>query len=272
MMQRRVGRAGRRKPAGWVWGGLLSAVGLLVGGLSAAPHWSYHEPGTGPDQWAGLDPAWSVAGTGHQQSPIDIPSGEAKSDGALAPLKFDYRPVTAGATVVNNGHTVQVNFPAGQTLDFNGTQYNLLQFHFHTPSENTIDGQHQPLCAHLVHRNAEGRLLVVGVLYRNGQANKLIDQVFEAVEHGGGHGGHGTEPTAVKFAVDPTAMLPTGRAYYSFAGSLTTPPCSEGVTWVVMKEAAECDPAIAGTMLGLFGGTNNRPVQPRHNRPIQQCD
>lgn len=266
-MQHRARRV-RSARAGTVALLSLAVVGGL-GGVVAATHWSYHEPGTGPEQWGKLDPAWAVADTGREQSPINIETAKTVANGELPPLKFNYQAVTEGATVVNNGHTVQLNLPAGQTLDFGGTVYHLLQFHFHAPSENTIDGQHLPLCVHMVHKSEAGKLLVVGVLYRNGKPNHLIDEVFEAVGHGGGHGQHGAEPAPVKFAVDPNVLLPAGRGYYNFPGSLTTPPCSEGVTWVVMQEIAESDPAIAGTILGLFGGPTNRPVQPLNDRVVQ---
>lgn len=220
------------------------------GGEHAA--WDY---GTehGPESWADIDPAFATCRTGARQSPIDIPEATAAEP---VELSFDYGP--GPATVVNLGHTLQANVAPGNTLTFGGTQYALLQFHFHTPSENRIGGAQFPMEAHLVHRSAAGALAVVAVMIDKGAAG-VIDGLPLPGEEG--------DQAATDAPLDPADLVPTESGFYAFAGSLTTPPCSEGVQWIVMREGATADEATIAHIAGLLGPTN-RPVNPLNGRAV----
>ena len=169
--------------------------------------------------------------------------------------------------VVNNGHTIQFNYQPGSSITIGGKRYDLLQFHFHSPSENTVDGQPYPLEMHLVHKSADGRLAVVGVF-------------FQAGRDSGGHGGDGNDSLANVFGALPgksgltltgnadinaADLLPRDRGYYHFMGSLTTPPCSEGVGWFVMRSPLEISPKQLARFQTIFDN-NARPVQPWNKR------
>ena len=249
----RIERARGIFVAGCVAAVLMTGGALAEGGGEHAA-WDY---GTahGPEHWADIDPAYATCRTGARQSPIDLPDA-GTADGAAPPLVLDYRP--GAATVVNLGHTLQANVAAGNRLTVGGVEYQLLQFHVHTPSEHSIDGRHFPMEAHLVHRNAEGGLAVVGVLIDAGAAG-VIDELPlpDAV-------GASAEPDA---ALDPTHLLPASRAFHAFEGSLTTPPCSEGVQWIVMREPATASAEALARIAALLGPTN-RPVNPLNGRAL----
>lgn len=241
----------------------LSTTLLFAAGPVAAaghgPHWGYagHE---GPEHWGDLDKAFTACKTGKEQSPIDIHSGNAKKE-KLGPIEFHYQP--AKVEVVNNGHTVQVNYPAGSYITTPTGRYELLQFHFHTPSEEEIDGKPADMVAHLVHKNAEGKLAVVAVLFNRsgGTDNAALAGFWGQLP---AKAGDKASPDGM---VDAAALLPKDRAYYHFKGSLTTPPCSEGVQWHVLKSPANVGSAQWVAMRRLFGD-NARPVQPVHKRNI----
>jgi len=205
--------------------------------------------------------------SGRAQSPIDIvaPAHRGSPDAtalkvAPASLRIVHHDHIADA--VNNGHTVQVNYSDGDTLTVGGRAYQLVQYHFHAPSEHTVDGKHFPMEMHLVHTNAEGQLAVIGVLITEGAHNAAFDPIWadlplsKDVEH---HLEH------VKVDVD--ALLPKARTTYRYEGSLTTPPCSEGVTWFVMTTPIALSKAQIGAFTALFHG-NSRPVQPLNGRPV----
>jgi carbonic anhydrase len=230
---------------------LLSAA---VAGEQQAPHWSYQGE-HGPTHWAQMDPGFSTCALGRVQSPIDIRNA-LKAD--LPEIDFAY---SAGpAEVLNNGHTVQVNLPASGGIAIAGVDYALLQFHFHTPSEETIAGMAMPMVAHLVHKSVEGQLAVVAVLFKEGTENPALANVFVALPEEGG-----TQQLAERF--DPSRILPDKRGYYAFEGSLTTPPCSENVRWQVLKEPLE----VSGEQLAAFRKLypmNARPTQPLNGREV----
>lgn len=235
---------------------LLSA--LILGASApaiAATHWDYGGH-VGAEHWGEIDPAFAECSMGHRQSPVNIDK-TVKAD--LPPLVFHYG--TAAPTIWNNGHTVQVNLPAGHTLEVGEQRYELLQFHFHTPSEERIHGQAAPMVAHFVHRNAAGELGVVAVLMRAGASNASLRAVFQHLPHPGEH------ITVDDLSLDLTALLPQSLGYYDFTGSLTTPPCSEGVHWMVLKEPVTLSSGQLATFRKLIGH-NARPVQPLHGREV----
>jgi carbonic anhydrase len=208
-------------------------------------HWTY-EGDTGPEHW-GVE---YKDCSGKAQSPIDI-AGAAAED--LANIVFDYQP--SKIKIQNNGHTVQVDYDPGSSIELDGTRYELAQFHFHAPSEHTIAGKAADAELHLVHKTADGKqLAVVGVLIENGAENPAFATVWENIPAEAG------EAQAVAAEVDAEAMLPAELTTYRYDGSLTTPPCTEGVEWNVMTTPIQMSEAQLAAFTALFEG-NNRPVQ-----------
>lgn len=222
---------------------------------SGHAHWGYTGE-TGPDHWAKLS-GDNFACTGKNQSPINL-TGFIESE--LAPLVFNYS--AGGTDIINNGHTVQINYQKGSAIKIDGTEFNLLQFHFHAPSENNINGYSFPLEAHLVHADKDGNLAVVAVMFKEGAENKGLAAAWEKLpmHEGDKH----------KFAEHIVAsdILPANKEYYRFNGSLTTPPCSEGVRWFVMKDAVTASKEQIEAFKHTMHGPNNRPLQPLNARVI----
>ncbi|SIR28073.1 carbonic anhydrase [Aeromonas veronii] len=225
--------------------------------FAAAPHWEYSGE-AGPAHWAKLTPEFGQC-AGSNQSPVDL-SGlvEAK----LAPLVLHYQ--AGGNTVVNNGHTVQVGYAPGSTLQLDGTWFELKQFHFHAPSENLIEGKSYPLEGHLVHVSDKGEIAVVAVMFEAGKANPVLAAAWGALPAKVG------ETQALKAQLSAEQLLPENRDYYRFSGSLTTPPCSEGVRWLVMKQPVEVSQAQIDAFKAVMHHPNNRPVQPLNGRVVLQ--
>lgn len=227
----------------------------------AAPHgdihWDY-DGEFGPQNWGKLKPEWSQCAAGRTQSPIDIRDG-IKVD--LPPIQFDYK--TTYFSIVDNGHTVQVNVGEGSTITLVGKRYELVQFHFHKPSEERINGKTYDMVAHLVHKDYDGRLAVVAVLLDQGTEHPLFNTLWAYLPL------QKNVESRPDVSIDLARLLPEKRDYYTFMGSLTTPPCSEGVTWLVMKEPLQVSPE----QIGIFGHlyrNNARPVQSANNRLIKQ--
>jgi carbonic anhydrase len=200
---------------------------------------------------------YSLCGSGKEQSPINI-SGATTAD--LPTIQFDYKP--GSLEILNNGHTIQVNRTAGSSITVAGEKYELLQFHFHTPSENTVNGDHFPMEMHLVHKNAKGQLAVVGVFSKAGAKNTVLDKAWS---HMPNHPGDKIKVASV--SINAADLLPADRSYYRFAGSLTTPPCSEGVKWMVMKNPTEASKAQIAKFTDVIG-VNARPVQAINSRTL----
>jgi len=219
-------------------------------------HWSYQGK-SGPSQWGTLKPEYQTCKLGKVQSPIDI-QGEKAAD--LPALQFDYR--TVPLHLVNNGHTLQVVVPPGSFLIVGDKRYQLTQFHFHHPAENRLHGKGFPLEAHLVHQDGEGNLAVVGVLLATGKANAAIAALWKHLPP------KGKESTPEGVSVDPAGLLPTKRAYFTYTGSLTTPPCSESVTWFLLRTPVSVSKEEVATFAAEYPG-NARPVQPLNGRSVQ---
>lgn len=222
----------------------------------AAPHWTY-AGATGPEHWGDLDTKFNTCVNGVNQSPIDIHS---TLDADLPALGIDYK--GRGTEILNNGHTIQVNVAPGSILTLEGKPFELKQFHFHAPSENTVDGESFALEAHLVHADAEGHLAVMGVMYRLGKENRALAEVFADMPHEAGM------KQALLSSIDPVGLLPRVGDYFRFNGSLTTPPCTEGVRWVVIKEPLTVSKEQVEAFQEVMHGANNRPVQAVNARPV----
>ncbi len=234
---------------------LLPAGPLLASGAHGG-HWGYTGD-TGPAHWGDLAPEFSLCKQGRRQSPINITGAVAAS---LPAIKFSYQPVALD--VVNNGHTIKVSYAPGSHITVAGKQYELLQFHFHSPSEHEIDGKPADMVAHLVHKAADGQLGVIGVLMKKGASNPLMEKILAHLPaHEGEH-----EKAAIRINV--ADLLPGKHGYYHYSGSLTTPPCSEGVNWMVLKTPVEVSAAQVQAFTDIFRHST-RPVQPLNGRRLE---
>ncbi|MFT3858456.1 MAG: carbonic anhydrase family protein [Aquabacterium sp.] len=219
-------------------------------------HWAYGGA-TGPEQWGRLKPEFQTCMLGKRQSPIDIRDGIPVQ---LDPIQFDYRP--SGFRVIDNGHTVQVNVEPGNGIIVQGRRYELIQFHFHRPSEERINGRQYEMVAHLVHKDLDGRLAVVAVLMDAGKSHPVVQLVWNNLPLE-----KQTEQAAL-VQMDLNQLLPEQRQYYTYMGSLTTPPCTEGVLWMVMKHPS----LVSREQIGVFSKLyqmNARPIQPASGRLIK---
>lgn len=233
-----------------------AAGGEHAAGAGHEVHWDYRGEGE-PSRWGDLKPEYAACKTGQAQSPIDIPAETGVKAGNIT---LNYNNVAL--KLVNNGHTIQVNDPATNTADINGQQYELVQLHFHGPSEHTVAGKASDLELHLVHKNEAGQLAVIGLLLDKGTENPLVGQIW---------GNLPTEMNQEKevagIALDLKAALPSDLAYYHYQGSLTTPPCSEGVMWYVLQNHGTVSEAQIAQFNGIFQG-DARPVQPLNGREV----
>lgn len=220
-------------------------------------HWSY-EGMQGAKYWGSMEPGFSLCKSGKEQSPIDI-----TMDGASKPTPIEFGYTQGSAEVINNGHTIQVNLATGGSIKLDGVDFTLVQFHFHTPSEEKIRGKAYPMVAHLVHKSAAGQLAVVAVLFEEGDENQALKAVFSGLP--------AKEGETVKLASGFNAkdILPAYKGYYKFIGSLTTPPCSEGVRWQVLKQRVELSKGQLAAFRKLYK-MNARPVQPLHGRKVDE--
>jgi carbonic anhydrase len=241
-------------------------VTRAVAPTPADPHWGY-EGEAGPSAWGGLSPKFSACAEGKSQSPIDI---TGFSSGTLPSLSASFRPASLRiahhehlADAINNGHTIQVNYTEGDSLTVGEASYELLQYHFHSPSEHTFEGKHFPMEMHMVHKAADGSLAVIGVFIEEGAHNAAFDPIWSNLPKDKGVENHFEGVT-----VNVDDLLPESRTTYRYDGSLTTPPCSEGVKWFVMTEAIQLSSDQIGAFRALIQG-NNRPVQPLNGRPIE---
>ena len=222
-------------------------------------HWGYVGE-AGPDHWGELSPEFQVCGLGREQSPIDL-NHPISAD--LSPLTLAYQPVPL--KLINNGHTIQVNIDGGSnnggnTLELNGKTYTLKQFHFHHPSEHTVAGAAFPMEIHFVHTHADGSIAVLGVFIKEGAENASLLPIWEAMPT------HESEVLTVRNAtINPSDLLPNEGDTFRYFGSLTTPPCSEIVSWLVFQRPIEASRAQIEQFSQIFAH-NARPVQPQNRR------
>jgi carbonic anhydrase len=220
------------------------------------PHWTY-EGEEGPAHWGELDPSYTVCGTGKNQSPIDIAS---PSEQDLTNISFHYQP--SKLNILNNGHTVQVNYDPGSHIELDKTRYDVLQFHYHAPSEHIVDGESFPAELHIVHKDEDGNLAVVGILLREGNENVAYQPFISNLP------AKKTDPKDAGVKINAMDLLPSVQTTFRYSGSLTTPPCTEGVNWLLMTTPVELSTEQLGTLASLFEKGNNRPVQPINDRVL----
>lgn len=229
-------------------------------GATHQPHaiqWGY-EGANGPANWAEIERKYRACSAGKRQSPINIETRDIEKS-TLRPLQFNYK--AGPAELVNTGHTVQVNLSDSGSARFDNLEHRLVQFHFHTPSEEKIDGMAQHMVAHLVHRAGDTRFAVVAVMFKLGKEHPGLKPVFDNLPPR--RGMRAEIPT-----LNPADFLPSDPAYFSYTGSLTTPPCTEGVAWYVMKQPVEVSYRQFAAFQSLYK-MNARPVQPLNGRRVQ---
>ncbi len=238
--------------------GLFCATSAFASAGKGKAHWGY-TGAEGPEFWGSLSHDFVMCGYGKNQSPVNL---TGMVEGELPELQMDYD--DDGTVVINNGHSIQVNYAPGNTLTFAGVDYELRQFHFHAPSENTIEGKSFPLEAHFVHLDENGNIAVVALMFVEGNKNEELEKIWAdmpAEAHKAAHLGDD---------VDASILLPENHDYYYFNGSLTTPPCTEGVHWFVMKNYATASKEQIEKFKHIMHHPNNRPVQPLNARKVIQ--
>ena len=222
-------------------------------------HWSY-EGETGPANWSKINSAWGKCGTGERQSPIDLRDG-MKVD--LEQIVFDYKP--SSFSVIDNGHTIQVTLASGNFISIQGRSYELMNFHFHRPSEERINGKGFEMVIHMEHRDPEGKLAVLAVLLERGQGHSMIQTVWNNLPL------EKNDTVSPSIVLNPADILPERRDYFTYMGSLTTPPCDEGVLWMVMKQPMQASPAQMALFSRLYP-LNARPIQASSGRVIKESN
>jgi carbonic anhydrase len=248
-----------RSPGGISPALLATAIGLMIASsVSLAAentHWSYSGE-NGPERWSELSPDYAACGIGVNQSPVDITDTVAAE---LEPLVFDYR--SHSIDIVNNGHTLQINAAPGSVLHANGKTFELLQLHFHSPSEHRINGEAFPLEAHLVHQDEQGALAVVAILFRKGAWNEDLDIVGQASPRIVG------QSAPFDINIGDFQLYRSHESYFRYSGSLTTPPCTEGIRWYILKTVETVDPQQAANFVSWIGEDARGP-QPLNARVI----
>ncbi|CAI1869673.1 carbonic anhydrase [Serratia fonticola] len=233
----------------------LLAASFSIGAAEHA-HWGY-EGQEDPAHWGKLSPDFSLCETGKNQSPVNI-QGALKTQHGKLELAFQ----PGKQQIVNNGHTIQVNVSEGNTLRLDNDTFTLQQFHFHAPSENEIDGKQFPLEAHFVYKDKDGALAVLALMFQPGKANLQLAQAWQQMPAA-------VDQTAVlNKPLDIKALLPKQFNFYRFSGSLTTPPCSEGVSWLVLDQPVSASAEQISQFHSVVHHNNNRPVQPLNGRVI----
>ena len=230
----------------------------MISASAFASHWSYEGEGS-PEHWGELDEAYKTCQNGMYQSPINI---ESTANAHFSPLKTHY--IDGPMTLTNNGHTIQASEKADtrDTITLDNQAWTLQQLHFHAPSENTVHGKKYAMEMHLVHKNSAGELTVVAVMFDKGAANPELDKLWSVMPQ------QAEQNISIKQDLNLNKLLPVNKTYWRFSGSLTTPPCSEGVTWIVLKHPL----TLSAEQLEKFTHTmhhdNNRPVQALHGRLV----
>jgi carbonic anhydrase len=231
--------------------------------IAAAPKhgtvWSY-EGELGPANWSKINVDWAKCGTGNRQSPIDLRDGIKVN---LEQISFDYHP--SSFSEVNNGHTIQVTVGGGNFITVGNTVYELQEFHFHRPSEEKINGKGTEMVIHLVHKSAEGKIAIIAVLLERGQPHRLMQTIWDNLPL------EKFDTVSPSIVIDPTDALPERREYFTYMGSLTEPPCTEGVLWMVFKQPMQASPAQMALFSRLYP-LNARPVQSTAGRLIKESN
>lgn len=241
---------------------------LLVAAAPAAAandvEWGY-EGRIGPEHWGDLDASFATCADGHEQSPVDLTDS---IPAALPDIEFHYDPITT-REVFNNGHTIEVEVEPGSSISVGGKTYELVQFHWHAPSEHSVErGARYDMELHLVHRSTAGELAVVGVFIRRGRHHRALRPIWDVLPRSA------HEERGVEVELSDQDLLPANRVYFRYPGSLTTPPCTEGVAWHVLAQPVEMSAAQVNRFIRALNRSccleNARPTQPLHGRQVRR--
>jgi carbonic anhydrase len=240
--------------------GGATAPGATSTAPAAHASWSYSGD-TGPAKWGQLDPGFTLCATGTAQSPIDLAASPAHRQAAIAKPRWEPVPLK----ITNTGHSIQVDDAAASSLVVDGTEYKLAQFHFHSPAEHTVGGRSFDLEMHLVHKSDAGKLAVVAILFGSGAESAVLAPVWNAMP-----AQPGPATTVPETTIDIASLLPAAPQYLRYAGSLTAPPCTEGVTWLVVEPdaASQVSAEQVRKLSAVTQPTTNRPVQPLGSREV----
>lgn len=210
-----------------------------------------------PEHWGDLSPEFETCKLGQNQSPINLIEMSVNRSNSFS-FVYNYTPLK----IINNGHTIQFNYQEGSSLTIGNKSYELLQFHFHTPSEHKVEGKSYPMEVHLVHKSQDDQLAVIGVFLKEGEYNPFIETLWSNIPTQKG------EQTIRGITLNASALLPQNKSYYHYNGSLTTPPCTEAVNWYVLKQPIEISSEQLSKFQSIYNG-NARPVQPLNQRVIE---
>lgn len=245
--------------------GVLTIAALLAGcgdddseEAAEPPDFGYSGK-TGPENWGALDPSYRACSDGRRQSPVDLTGARASS---LPSIRFSYEP--AKVEVENNGHSLEVAYPPGSSIAIGDAEYQLDQFHFHSPSEHRVNGRALPMELHFVNRAGDDEVAVIGVLVTEGAAHPTIAKLAPALPS---EEGDALPAPGEINALDLLPRDPGSAARWSYEGSFTTPPCTEGVSWNVFREPIELSASQIASLREFYDG-NNRPVQPLNGRDL----
>ena len=219
-------------------------------------HWTY-EGERGPETWGDLSADFRACSLGLEQTPIDL-KGTITAQTGLVEASFQPMPLT----ILNNGHTIQVNLKQSNKLTLNGTEFNVAQFHFHRESEHKVNGESYDMEMHIVHQDpVTSNLVVIGIFLKEGDANPFLEKIWSLMP---------TVENKESISTDSINLIdafPSDKKYYTYTGSLTTPPCSQGIDWIIIKEPME----ISSEQIKKFSDIhpdNSRPTQPLNNREV----
>lgn len=226
--------------------------------------WEYRGP-RGAEHWSALDPAYALCNEGKEQSPIDILQTQKAQ---LPALQFEYTTEPA-RYVINNRYTIRVNYHdapgTGSFLVVGDKRYQLIQFHFHRPSEESVHGRRYAMVLHLMHRASDGELAGVAVFLKAGHANGTVERLWQHMPEDEG------QLAVPGLELDPADMLPHETGYYEYTGSVSAPPCTERVRWFVLKTPVEVSPAQIKAFARLFPD-DARPLQPLNGRVVRESE
>lgn len=236
-----------------------AAAAILAAAPKHGTQWAY-EGELGPANWSKINVDWARCGSGNRQSPIDIRDGIKVN---LEQIGFDYHP--SSFSEINNGHTIDVTVGGGNFITVGNETYELQSFHFHRPSEEKVNGRGTEMVMHMVHKSAEGKIAIISVLLERGQPHKLMQTIWDNLPL------EKNQAVAPAIVIDPNDALPEQREYYTYMGSLTEPPCTEGVLWMVFKQPKQASPAQMALFSRLYP-LNARPVQSSAGRMVKESN
>lgn len=225
-------------------------------------HWSY-KGDTGPEHWGDVNPDYAVCTNGKEQSPINIETSQVIEDQQITDVTMNYQPTAFSFS--NNGHTIQANpLTSDNSFVIDSQEYKLVQFHFHTPSEHQLNGQNFDMEIHFVHKDAQDKLAVLGVMVKEGAANPYLEKAWDVIPTA-----ETTKDVQLTEPIDIMSLLPKDKNSFRYNGSLTTPPCSEAVKWVVLDNPIEMSKEQIDKFREIFPD-NHRPVQPLNERKVKE--